>query len=251
MREIYIKSKAGLLQIGRRGENLATRVHLSEVPAEGQAVTVFVLRNGDTASYPASEVEVTDTEIVWTVTSVDTGKNGRGKVQYRFSDATTGEVIKTEIYYFIVGLALDTEVGPAPDPYESWIDSLTELAGETQVNARMARESASEAASFAGDAAESASEAERYKNESEKSASEAASSAVDAAIYAGESELYAHEAAESAANAEQSAARAGWVHFWIDQETGHAYAAMTQNVADKCSFSINEETGNTEVTFYG
>ena len=155
MREIYIKSKAGLLPIGRRGENLATRVHLSETPADGQAVTVYVLRNGDSVAYPASNVEITDTEIIWTVTSVDTDKSGRGKVQYRFSDATTGEVIKTEIYYFIVGLALDTEVGPAPDPYESIVDRVADLAEDAQGYAEQAEEYA-EAAQEARDAVLSA-----------------------------------------------------------------------------------------------
>jgi hypothetical protein len=152
MREIYIKSKAGLLPIGRRGENLATRVHLAEVPADGQAITVFVLRNGDSVAYPASNVEITDTEIIWTVTSVDTDKSGRGKVQYRFSDAVTGEVIKTEIYYFIVGLAIDTEVGPTPDPYETWLDSLTELAGQVQVDARRAEDAVEEIQSITAEA---------------------------------------------------------------------------------------------------
>lgn len=152
MREIYIKSKAGLLHIGRRGENLATRVHLSETPAEGQAVTVFVLRNGDSASYPASSVEITDTEIIWTVTSVDTGKSGRGKVQYRFSDSVTGEIIKTEIFEFVVGLAIDTEVGPAPDPYETWLDSLTDLAGQVQVDARRAEDAVAEIQGITADA---------------------------------------------------------------------------------------------------
>jgi len=152
MREIYIKSKGGLLPIGRRGENLAARVHLAEVPAEGQAVTVYVLRNGDSASYPASQVEVTDTEIIWTVTSIDTGKSGRGKVQYRFSDSVTGEIIKTEIYGFLVGLAIDTEVGPAPDPYESWLDSLTELAGQVQTDAERAEDAVEEIQSITADA---------------------------------------------------------------------------------------------------
>ena len=152
MREIYIKSKAGLLPIGRRGENLAARVHLAEVPADGQAVTVFVLRNGDSASYPASNVEITDSEIIWTVTSTDTGKSGRGKVQYRFSDSVTGEVIKTEIYGFLVGLAIDAEVGPAPDPYETWLDSLTELAGQVQVDADRAEDAVEEIQSITADA---------------------------------------------------------------------------------------------------
>jgi hypothetical protein len=155
MREIYIKSKAGLLPIGRRGENLATRVIYPGVPEEGQSVTVYVLRNGDSVAYPASNVEITDTEIIWTVTSVDTDKSGRGKVQYRFSDATTGEVIKTEIYYFIVGLALDTEVGPAPDPYESIVDRVADLAEDAQGYAEQAEEYA-EAAQEARDAVLSA-----------------------------------------------------------------------------------------------
>lgn len=132
MREIYIKSKVGPLPIGIRGENLASRVHLAKVPVGGQAVTVFVKRNGDSVAYPASNTEITDTEIIWTVTSIDTGKSGRGKVQYRFSDAETGKVVKTEIYDFIVGRAIDTEVGPAPDPYESIADRVAGLVAEAQ-----------------------------------------------------------------------------------------------------------------------
>ena len=132
MREIYIKSKAYPLPIGRRGENLASRVHFAKVPVEGQTVTVFVKRNGDSVAYPASNTEITDTEIIWTVTSVDTGKSGKGKVQYRFSDAETGKVVKTEIYDFIVDLAIDTEVGPAPDSYESIADRIADLVTEAQ-----------------------------------------------------------------------------------------------------------------------
>ena len=132
MREIYIKSKACPLHIGIRGENLASRVHLAKVPVGGQTVTVFVKRHGDSVAYPASNTEITDTEIIWTVTSVDTGKGGIGKVQYRFSDAETGKVVKTEIYDFIVGLAIDTEVGPAPDPYESIADRVANLVTEAQ-----------------------------------------------------------------------------------------------------------------------
>lgn len=152
MREIYIKSKAGLLPIGRRGENLASRVHLAEVPADGQAVTVFIKRNGDSVAYPASQVEVTDAEIIWTVTSVDTDKQGRGQVQYRFHDAETGEVIKTEIYGFVVGLAIDAEVSPTPDPYETWLDSLTDLAGQVQTDARRAEDAVAEIQGITADA---------------------------------------------------------------------------------------------------
>lgn len=138
MREIFIKSKVGLLPIGRRGENLATRVIYPGVPEEGQAVTVFIKRNGDTVAYPASNVEITDTEVIWTVTSVDTGKQGRGQVQYRYSNATTDEVIKTDIYAFMVGRAIDAEVGPVPDPYESIADRVADLAEEAQASAEQA-----------------------------------------------------------------------------------------------------------------
>ena len=138
MREIYIKNKAGLLPIGRRGENLATRVIYPGVPAEGQTVTVFAKRNGDSVAYPASSVEITDTEVIWTVTSVDTDKQGRGQVQYRYANSETGEVIKTEIFGFVVGLAIDTEVGPAPDPYESIVDRVADLVAEAKASAEQA-----------------------------------------------------------------------------------------------------------------
>lgn len=132
MREIYIKSKAYPLHIGRQGENLASRVHLAKVPVEGQTVTVFVKRNRDFVAYPASNVEIKDTEIIWTITSVDTGKSGKGKVQYKFSDVETGKVVKTEIYDFIVDPAIDTEVAPVPDPYEFIADRIADLVTEAQ-----------------------------------------------------------------------------------------------------------------------
>ena len=150
MRDIYIKSKVGILPIGRRGENLATRVHLADPPADGQSVTVFVKRNDDSVAYPASNVEVTDTEVIWTVTSVDTGKQGRGHAQYRYANATTGEVTKTDIYAFVVGMAIDVEAGPVPDPYESIADRVADLAEEAQAYSEQANEYA-EAAQEARD----------------------------------------------------------------------------------------------------
>lgn len=208
MREIYIKSKAGLLPIGRRGENLASRVHLAEVPESGQAVTVFVLRNGDSASYPASQVEITDSEIIWTVTSVDTGKSGRGKVQYRFADSVTGKVIKTEIYHFVVGLAIDTEVGPEPDPYETWLDSLTELAGQVQIDARAAESAAASAQESAGAASGSAGAAAQSASQASGKATEAAGSATTASQKASEAASSASSAAGSATAASGSASAA-------------------------------------------
>lgn len=165
MRDIYIRSKADPLHIGRRGENLASRVHLAKVPAGGQTVAVFVRRNRDSVAYPASNTEITDTEIIWTVTSVDTGKSGRGKVQCRFSDAETGKVVKTEIYDFIVGPAIDTEVGPAPDPYESIADRVADLVTVAQTAVRDAESEAARSETYAGQAVGYAETAQEARDE--------------------------------------------------------------------------------------
>lgn len=238
MREIYIKSSVGLLDIGRRGENLVTRVHLPEVPESGQAVTVYVLRNGDTAAYPASNVEITDTEIIWTVTSVDTGKSGRGKVQYKFADATTGEVIKTEIFGFLVGLAIDTEVGPAPDPYESWLDSLTDLADETQINAREA-ESAAESASASAEAASASAES------ASGSASQASDKAAEASGSATTASQKASEASSSASSAAGSATAASWSASAASTSASQAAASAEAASASATSAGQSKDTAQT------
>ena len=152
MRQIYIKSKA-MLHIGRRRENLATQVIYEGYPEDGYSVQVFVKRNGDMAAYPASNVVLDDTDRVirWNVTATDTDKQGTGEVQFRYSNSD-GVVVKTEIYSFIVTAAIDADAGPAPDPYESWLESLTDLAEQVQTDAERAEDAVAEIQGITADA---------------------------------------------------------------------------------------------------
>lgn len=142
MEKVYIRSKAGLINLGRQGENLATQVIYSGCPEQGQTVQVFVKRNGDSLAYPATNVTVDESTktIVWTITSVDTDKRGTGQVQFKFIDSNTGRVIKTDVFTFIVNMSIDMSEGQAPDAYQTWVESLTEIAADAARSAESAAE---------------------------------------------------------------------------------------------------------------
>lgn len=134
--------------LGRQGENLATQV-VFEIPSDllEYAVFVYVLRNGESDAYPASVVDVTDGVITWTITSIETEYYGAGEAQIRFVDDET--IVKTIVFRTIVKRSIDMDVGDVPDPYETWVDSLTQIAAEAQQSANDAEQYADLAAQHA------------------------------------------------------------------------------------------------------
>lgn len=179
MRKIYVTSEATqVIDLGRRRENGATQVIFDLYPRDGYAVTIMVLRPGDTQPYPASDV-VLDTvarKVVWTITSTDTYRNGAGSIQYRYEDAH-GRVVKTKMFRTFVSRSVDCEAGTPPDAYSTWLETLVSQGAQTSINAQAAAQAAANAET-------SAQNAECSENAAAAAAENASQSEANAAISA-------------------------------------------------------------------
>ena len=194
-------------------------------------VALSVMRQGDYQPYPVPIALEADGKATWTVSATDTAKRGHIKAQLTYMVGT--KVKKTCIYLFAVRDSLPSE-GPAPQPYESWLETLQAMTAETTANAVSASQSA-----------QSASQSAQSAGASAQSASADAQTASTAAASASTSEANAERYAELA---EQSASRAGYALFDVDDQTGELIVTVSDAVDEAMTFSINEETGDLEVT---
>lgn len=141
MREYKITDSTSDISLGIQGENLATMITMQLQPELlGASVDVHVLRPGESTVYPASAVEVVEGVLIWTVTAVETDIFGAGSVQIKFTK--DGTVVKTMVIRTHVARAMDSSPGEAPDPYETWLQTLEGVAQD-------ARESADDAETYA------------------------------------------------------------------------------------------------------
>lgn len=182
------------VRIGYEGENVVTEIifdlslWVSEYGLGG--ATLLVQRHGDIAAYPVS-LTLDGTETTWTITKTDTAKVGRGAIQLVY---TAGEKIKkTPIYTTVCSNSLD-DSDIVPDPYDTWLTTLTELAAkadaavaESLVNADIAQMAANISAQAASQSAQSAEQAQR----SELNALESARASM---LEADKSKIYAEQA---------------------------------------------------------
>lgn len=132
------------LPLGIRGENEVTQVVFDVsawVAAYGDGVVQLqVRRPGDSAAYPVTLTR-SGNDAIWTLSSTDLAVRGECKAEYIY---TVGTAVKKScvLYYYV-----QTDIGdggPAPDPYEDWLETLEELAAQTEQNAADA-EAASQA----------------------------------------------------------------------------------------------------------
>ena len=158
--------------LGRRGENEATQIvfdvaSLVSTYGDGSAV-LMVKRPTDTDAYPAVIERVDDT-VVWTITTTETENKGDGKVELFWYVNET--LAKSIVYRTIVLEDIGAVVSDPPDPYESWVDSLTALGAEAQEYARQAASSADDAEAAAAQITGMTAEAETLPVGSEATAS--------------------------------------------------------------------------------
>ena len=250
--------------LGRRGENLATRICF-DVPEDlsGYAYTVYVRRPRERESYPAAYIARDGNTIVWTVSNVDTALSGEGQVQIRFTE--NGVVVKTMVYRTEVGNAIDINTSPAPEWQETWLDALTDLAEQTHENAESAADSADNAHQSelnAQDSEEAAAESAQQAHTSEQNAKDsedaADASAEDAEAWAvgqrngvdvpSSDETYHNNSKHWSELAQQGAQEAGYVFFDVNDEDGEMYVEITDNVDQDVSFEVNTTIGELEVT---
>lgn len=154
---INVVPNAGVIALGKQGENQAVRVTLPNIRAGAGSILLLHQRSDDQKPYPVPVVEA-DGGIIWTVSSTDTAYPGRGQAELQWLGAD-GAVIKSVTYQTNVIRAL-TAPGSVPDeplkPYTQAVARDAQAAKDAAVNATEAARSAEASAGQAGQSAQSA-----------------------------------------------------------------------------------------------
>ena len=158
---------------------------------------LLLQRPRDAEPYPVY-LSIDGTGATWTPNDTDTEKPGQGQAQLVYTIG--GVVVKNAIFRVLIAPSLGA-AGDPPEPYETWLERLTELAAETQ-------QSALDAAESAEDAAESAEGAEAAKIDAQTAKTAAETAATAAGVSAGTAAEKAAQAAQSAQTAAQGASAA-------------------------------------------
>jgi len=108
-------------------------------------------RNGDANPYPIV-LSIDGTIATWTVSLTDTSVAGLGKAEIQYVSVDEGAFLGKSATIAVKIINTMQPAGDAPDPYESWIDTLTELASQTEAAEQAAAQSATDAENSALDA---------------------------------------------------------------------------------------------------
>ena len=105
--------------------------------------------------YMATNVNLVDTEAIWTLTDVDTAKAGTGMCELYYTDQSNNVLAKSHVMRFWI-LPTQGDAGDAPSPYEDLIDTIAEYASTAQSASNAATASAARAETAAASAASAA-----------------------------------------------------------------------------------------------
>lgn len=126
--------------IGRQGENYVTQLIFDftewyNLLGEG-ILSLTLLRPKETIPYPI-ELTINDTFATWNISAMDTALTGVGKAQLVY--IIDNQIKKSTIYTIRVLASLDdgTEV---PDPYDSWLTNLQQIAYGVKENAEQSEQ---------------------------------------------------------------------------------------------------------------
>lgn len=154
---IDVVPNAGVIALGKQGENQAVRVTLPNIRAGAGSILLLHQRSDDQKPYPVPVVEA-DGGIIWTVSSTDTAYPGRGQAELQWL-GTDGAVVKSVTYQTNVLRALTTP-GAVPDeplkPYTQAVAKDAQAARDAAASATEAARSAGTSATQAGLSAENA-----------------------------------------------------------------------------------------------
>ena len=180
-----------VIRIGYEGENVVTQINfnlqmwIDEYGLGG--VTLLVLRHGDRDAYPVP-LMIEDGVASWIITKTDTANVGRGAIQLKY---VVGEKIKKSPIFDVSCLNALDDSDTVPDPYDSWLATLTDLStlvtakvAESLVNADIAQMAANISAQAASQSAQSADAAEKSELNALESAQASKSEADKSKIYA-------------------------------------------------------------------
>lgn len=157
---IDVVPNAGVIALGKQGENQAVRVALPNIRAGAGSILLLHQRAADQQPYPVPVVEA-DGGIIWTVSSTDTAYPGRGQAELQWL-GTDGAVVKSVTYQTNTIRAL-TAPGAVPDeplkPYTQAVAKDAQAAKDAAASATEAARSAEANATQAGLSAAAATEA--------------------------------------------------------------------------------------------
>ena len=143
--------------IGRRGTYDTEQIvfdlsYLVESYGDGTAV-LMAKRAQDSVAYPVSGIVQDGSTLTWTVSATDTSYKGHGECELFWYVGNA--LAKSMIYTVVVLRDIGDTAETAPEPYETWVNTLTALGAETLINAQNA-ESAKDQAVTAQQKAEEA-----------------------------------------------------------------------------------------------
>ena len=135
MREIEVR-ELPYLPLGHQGENEAQRIvwrGLADSWARLYGEGVFaltVLREGDSAPYPAS-LKSENGDVIWTLSNADTAKAGEGMAELTYT--VGGAIAKSRTWRTVVEPSL-SENGTTEPPaaYQSWVDEVLQAAADAE-----------------------------------------------------------------------------------------------------------------------
>lgn len=157
---IDVVPNAGVIALGKQGENQAVRVTLPNIRAGVGSILLLHQRAADQQPYPVPVVEA-DGGIIWTVSSTDTAYPGRGQAELQWL-GTDGAVVKSVTYQTNIIRALTTP-GTVPDeplkPYTQAVARDAQAAKDAAASATEAARTAEASADQAGLSAENAAKA--------------------------------------------------------------------------------------------
>lgn len=147
--------------IGRRGTYNTEQIvfdlsYLIENYGEGTAI-LMNKRSQDSTTYPVSDTAQDGNTLTWTVSAIDSNYKGHGECELLWY--VNNSLAKSIIWTVVVLRDILGTTEEAPEPYESWVDTLTELGAETLTNAQNAAQSEANAEESANNAETKAQEA--------------------------------------------------------------------------------------------
>ena len=135
MREIEVR-ELPYLPLGHQGENEAQRIvwrGLADSWARLYGEGVFaltVLREGDSAPYPAS-LKSENGDVIWTLSNADTAKAGEGMAELTYT--VGGAIAKSRTWRTVVELSLSANgTTEPPAAYQSWVDEVLQAAADAE-----------------------------------------------------------------------------------------------------------------------
>nr|DAG24930.1 MAG TPA: hypothetical protein [Caudoviricetes sp.] len=154
---IDVVPNAGVIALGKQGENQAVRVTLPNIRAGAGSILLLHQRSDDQKPYPVPVVEA-DGGIIWTVSSTDTAYPGRGQAELQWL-GVNGEVAKSVTYQTNTTRSM-AEPGAVPDeplkPYTQAVAKDAQAAKDAAASATEAARSAETSAGQAGISADNA-----------------------------------------------------------------------------------------------